>query len=149
MDTIFTTSNPVHKKVSKHSLVTNMTSCPQEFQHQIKQSVDKFVRCMHDTKGQSVDFFSWPFFWAFDMTFAMLFGSHFGFMESRSDFNGMIDSFTRVVRPAALLGQVPEWCPFFLGNNTFMTTMRKFKDFPDPTQVFLAVRPYCPMRLDI
>lgn len=140
MDTIFTTSNPADKKTSKHSLMTHMTSCPQEFRSPIKQSVDKFVYCMYETKGQSVDFFTWPFFWAFDMTYAIIFGTHFGFMESRSDFNGMIDSFIRVVRPAALLGQVPEWCPSFLGNNTFMATMRRFKNFPDPTQMFLEVR---------
>lgn len=76
------------------------------------------------------------------MTFAIMFGIHFGFMESRSDTNRMIDSFIRVTRGAALLGQVPEWCPLFLGNNTFMTMMRKFKNFPDPTQVFFELRAY-------
>lgn len=71
-----------------------------------------------------------------------MFGEPFGFMDSRSDFNGMIDAFTRIARYAALLGQVPQWCPFFLGNNRFMTFMRRFQTFPDPTQLFLKVRSF-------
>ena len=140
MDTIFTTTNPFNKRASKHSLVINMTSCPQDYQGYIQESVDTFIQCMHDTKEPSIDFSTWSFFWGFDMTYAIMFGCHFGFMDSHSDFNRMIDSFTRVARYAALLGMVPEWCPLFLGNNKFMTFMRRFQSFPDPTQQFLKVR---------
>ena len=140
MDTIFTTANPIDKRESKNSLVIHMTSCPNEYQPPIKQSVDTFVNCMRDTKGQPVEFFTWPFYWGLDMTFAIMFGGHYGFMESRSDFNGMIGAFIKVCRYAALLGQVPQWCPILLGNQTFMSTMKKWiPNFPDPTQSFLVV----------
>ncbi|KAL9619347.1 MAG: hypothetical protein Q9160_006027 [Pyrenula sp. 1 TL-2023] len=116
-----------------------MTSCPQAYHAQIERSVDTFIQCMRQSEGQSIDFTIWPWYWAFDLTYAILFGSYFGFMDSRSDFNGMIDSFTKIVRPAVLLGQIPQWVPLSLGNNAFMTFMRKFQTFPDPTQEFLKV----------
>ncbi|KAL8788071.1 MAG: hypothetical protein Q9195_007485 [Heterodermia aff. obscurata] len=150
MDTIFTTTNPVHKRASKHSLVANMTSCPQDYHGHISRSVSTFIRCIQDLQSPShspfqqpiVDFSTWSFFWGFDMTYAIMFGEPFGFMDSRSDFNGMIDAFTRIARYAALLGQVPQWCPILLGNNRFMTFMRRFQTFPDPTQLFLKVRTF-------
>ena len=141
MDTIFTTTNSMNMKPLKHLLVVNLTGCAQEYQDHIQLSVETFVQCMHDKKkSSSIDFSDWAFFWGFDMTYAILFGRHFGFMESHGDFNGMIDAFTRVTRYAVLLGTVPEWCPLFLGNNLFMTFMRRFQSFPDPTQQFLKVR---------
>ena len=141
MDTIFTTANPLDKRDSKNSLVVHMTSCPSDYQPLIEQSVERFVGCMQDMQGKSVDFFIWPFYWGLDMTFAIMFGNHFGFMDSRSDFNGMISAFIKVARYAALLGQVPEWCPILLGNQTFMSTMKKWiPNFPDPTQSFLMVK---------
>ena len=141
MDTIFTTANPMNKKASKHLLVANLTGCAREYQDHIQQSVEAFVQCMHDRKESSpIDFSDWAFFWGFDVTYAILFGHSFGFMESHGDFNGMINAFTKVTRYAILLGQVPEWCPLFLGNDRFMTFMRRFQSFPDPTQLFLQVR---------
>ena len=86
----------------------NMTSCPQEYRHPIQQSVDLFVDSMHGTAGQSIDFTTWPWFWAFDMTFAIMFGDHLGYMKNRSDFNRLVEAFVKMVRPAALIGQVPE-----------------------------------------
>lgn len=139
MDTIFTTKNSVTKKGLKNLLMTNMTSCPQDYNSIIILSIETFVQCVREKRGKSVDFTTWPFFWAFDVTYAIIFGGHFGFMETHSDFNRMIDGFTRMARYAAMLGQVPKWIPLFLGNNIFMTFMRRFQNFPDPTQQFFAV----------
>ena len=139
MDTIFTTPNAAMMKVSKHALITNMTSCPQEYYQHISQSVDKFVECVRVSPSQIIDFSTWSFFWGFDMTYATAFGDPFGYMDKRTDFNGIVDSFTRVSRIAALMGQTPQLIPFILGNNTIMTFLRRFQSFPDPTQVVLEV----------
>ncbi|KAF4624126.1 hypothetical protein G7Y89_g14047 [Cudoniella acicularis] len=59
-------------------------------------------------------------------------------MKSHSDFNGWIYSFKTITGFAAILGQIPEVCPFTLGNDTVMSFLRRFQTFPDPTQQFIV-----------
>ena len=120
--------------------MVNMTSCPQEFRCFIERSVDHLVEKMQDSLGMPIDFTLWPWFWAFDMTYAIMFGKHLGFIEQRNDFNQMIEGFVSSVRPAALIGQVPEWCPWTLHNPLFMSLMRRLQRYPDPTRVLLGVK---------
>lgn len=140
METIFTSSDPHDTRTSKNLLTASLTGCPQHFQHHIERSVQAIIECMHSTEGQSVDFTTWPWFWAFDMTFSILFGRPLGYMNSRSDFNGLIEAFTKTVRPAVLLGQVPEWCRYTLGSSIFMAMVNKLQKGPSPTDELLSVR---------
>ena len=144
MENIFTTADPADAKVSRHSLVVNLTSCPGDYRHHIQKSVDSFVDSISDRAGQTVDFSVWPWFWAFDMTFAIIFGRPLGFMESRRDLSGLVEAFMTTVRPAALLGQVPEWCPWTLGSKKIMALIGSFQAFHDPTQEHLRVGPKMP-----
>ncbi|KAL5381788.1 hypothetical protein DPSP01_006971 [Paraphaeosphaeria sporulosa] len=133
LDTVFTTSDPALNKHLKHTLLVNLLNKPQLFSKEIDYSVDVFIEQTKAAKGDSIDFSSWTFYWAFDMTYALVFGDHFGYMASRKDFNGMVSSFKTIVRSAAVLGQVPQWCPATLANKTFMGFCRSFRSFPDPT----------------
>jgi hypothetical protein len=139
LDTVFTTSDPALNKHLKHSLLVNLLNKPQLFTKEIEHSVDVFIKQMEVAKSTSIDFSNWTFYWAFDMTYALVFGDHFGYMSSRKDFNGMILSFKTIVRSAAVLGQVPQWCPSTLANEKFMGFCRSFRGFPDPTIQLLEV----------
>lgn len=120
----------------------NLLNKPQLFVKDIAYSVDVFVDQMATAQGNTVDISNWTFYWAFDMTSALVFGDHFGYMSSGSDFNRMISSFKTIVRAAAVLGQVPQWCSATLANEKFMKFCRSFRSFPDPTIQLLEVS--CP-----
>lgn len=95
---------------------------------------------MQKKKQQSIDFTDWCQYWAFDLTCAPIFGSYFGFMESGGDIRDIAHNFNTSVRTAALFGQVPEWCPWTLGNNMFMAFLNRFASSPDVTAPLLQVR---------
>lgn len=141
LDTVFTTSDPALNKHLKHSLLLNLLNKPHLYIGDIEYSVFIFIKEMEAAKGKSIDLSSWIFYWAFDMTYALVFGDHFGYMRSGKDFNGMVSSFKSIVRSAAVLGQVPQWCSITLANKRFMGICRSFSSFPDPTIQLLEVRP--------
>lgn len=139
LETVFTTSDPVVNRYLKHSLLANFLDKPQILVKEIEYSVSYFMQQMDMMNGQSVDLSNWTFYWAFDMTFALVFGDQFGYMASSADFNKLIGSFKTSVRTAAVLGQVPEWCSATLANERFMRFCRSFLGFPDPTIQLLEV----------
>jgi hypothetical protein len=139
MDTVFTTSDPALNKKLKYALLTDMLRRPQLFMKEIGQSVAFFNHQMSTMQEQAVNFSDWAFYWAFDITHVLVFGGYFGFMESKSDFNGFVHAFKTIIRPAAVLGQVPQWCRSTLANNTFMTFLRRLPSFPDPIVLLLDV----------
>lgn len=140
LDTVFTTQDVARNKRMKVALVKNMTGCAPVFQDEINNSVRLFEKNMRDMAGQSLDISYWSFYWSFDITFSIIFGCHFGYMDSRSDFNGWIYSFKTITSYGAMLGQIPELCPWTLGSNRVMSFLRRFQTFPDPTQEFIMVR---------
>lgn len=138
LDTVFTTQDVAQNRRLKAPLVKNMTGSPSLFKDEIQHSIDVFAKQMRSIQGQSIDMSYWAFFWAFDVTFALVFGCHYGYMESQSDCNRWIYTFKTITSGAAMLGQVPEWCSWTLANDAFMTFMRRFQSFPDPTQEFIT-----------
>jgi len=140
MDTVFTIADPVKQKALKIPLVAHMTGISSQYSEDIKNSVGRFLSKMRIHEGEQIDFCQWSCFWAFDMTYFLIFGEYFGYMENGKDFNGIITAFIDIIRGASLLGLVPEYCSVLLGSNKVMSFLRKFQSFPDPTQTFLAVR---------
>ena len=142
MDTVFTTQDVARNKRLKIALVKNLTGCSLLFQTEIQQSVDAFVKQMRISKGQSIDLSYWSFFWSFDITYALLFGSHYGYMESRADVNHWIYTFKNITSYAAIIGQKPEWCKWTLANQKVMSFLQLLQPFPDPVSQFIQV--FCP-----
>jgi hypothetical protein len=104
-----------------------------------KHGVDVFLEQMREMNGKSVDLSHWSFYWAFDVTFEWAFGNRFGYMETKSDLNGMIGSFKTAVRGAAMIGQIPQWCPWTLESAAFMNFFQRLQGFKDPTQILIQV----------
>ena len=69
----------------------------------------------------------------------MMFGCPFGLMNRGGDIDEIKHANLVGVRYAALLGQVPEWCPWTLGSNRFMSLMRLSRGFPDVTAPLIQV----------
>ena len=120
-------------------LIKYMTSCPQDFHETIQESVEHFMRVAGLMQARPVDFTMWPWFWAFDTTFAILFGKEVGFMQTQTDIDNLVASFREVVRPAILLGQIPELIPWTLGSDRFMRFAKLCFRLPDPTKSLLEV----------
>ena len=139
MDTIFTTKVVEDKKRSKALLIKYMTSSPQSFRQNIEEGIEDFLRVAELTQERPLDFSIWPWFWAFDTTFAILFGNQVGFMRTQTDIDNLAASFREVVRPAILLGQVPELIPWTLGSDRFMRFAKACFRLPDPTASLLEV----------
>lgn len=139
LDTIFTTETLENKKQSKALLIKYMTSSSQSFFEVIGDGIKDFITVAELTQGRPLDFSTWPWFWAFDTTFAILFGKQVGFMRTQTDIDNLIASFREVVRPAILLGQVPELIPWTLGCDLFMRLARVCFRLPDPTKQLFEV----------
>jgi hypothetical protein len=143
LDTVFTAYSPSLNKTLKHSLLINLLNKPQLYMSDIEESVALFVRQMEVTKDDPIDISNWAFYWAFDLTHTLVIGGHSGYMAARADYNGMVYAFKTIVRAAAGLGQVPQWCSMTLANERLMSWCRSFKGFPDPTiQLLEENRPF-------
>jgi hypothetical protein len=129
----------VKQKALKAPLVAHMTSNPRLFATNIEMSIHLLVSKFSELDGAPINFSDWAFFWSFDLSYSMMFGDFFGYMQSGSDFNGIITAFLEIIRPAILLGHVPEYCSISLGSEPSMNFLRKLGTLPDPTQTFLKV----------
>ncbi|KAH7138729.1 cytochrome P450 [Dendryphion nanum] len=74
-----------------------MTSTPHEFRKRIQESADVFIDQMQLSQGQAIEISYWDYFWAFDVTFALIFGHNYGYMKARSDFNGWLHTFKIII----------------------------------------------------
>jgi len=147
METAFTMIDPLKQRLLKQHIVTHMTGLsPQQLSPAIKASVSVMVRELLKRQDQSLDFSKWSFYWAFDLTYFLIFGTYAGYMNTGTDFDGIITAFVEITRGGSLLGFVPEYCDWLLANDRTMTFLRRFQNFPDPTQVFLAVSMQQPSR---
>jgi hypothetical protein len=139
MDTAFTMADPLRQRLLKQPIVTHMTGLsPHQLSPAVNASASELIRALSKLERQSLDFCQWSFYWAFDLTFYLLFGSYAGYMRTGTDLNGIITAFVEITRGGSLLGFVPEYCDWLLASERTMTFLRKFQRFPDPTQAFLA-----------
>ena len=139
MDTVFSTRVPARNKALKQPLIANMTGSIQEFHSSIDQSIRTFIQAMHNGKGQSTNLAHWTQYWAFDLMRTLVLGREFGFMEYSGDIRDIVQNFNTSVRVAALLGQVPEWYSWTLGNNTFTAFLNSVAGSPDVVTLLLRV----------
>lgn len=110
MDTVFTTQDVSRNKRLKTAVVKNLTGCSSLFHEEIQHSIDVFIKQIRASQGESIDLSYWSSFWSFDITFALVFGPHYGYMERRSDCNKWVYTFKTITAGTAILGQIPEWC---------------------------------------
>ena len=139
MDTVFSTRNPARNKALKQPLIAKMTGSIQDFDSSIDQSIRTFIQAVLNGKGQSTNLANWTQYWAFDLMRTLVLGRDFGFMECSGDIRNIVQNFNTSVRAAALLGQIPEWCSWTLGNNTFIAFLNRFASSPDVTTPLLQV----------
>ena len=135
MDTIFSTRDPIRNRALKQPILAKIKGSLSDIEH----SARTFIQAMHNRQEQSINFTDWTQYWAFDVTGLQTFGSYFGFMESGSDIGRLIYNFQTSIRAAVMLGQVPEWYPWTLGNNTLMRLLTRFASLPDVTGPLLQV----------
>ncbi|PVI08119.1 cytochrome P450 [Periconia macrospinosa] len=137
IDTVFSTRDAGRNRRLKATLMENLTGSPVLYKSRIQNSVDVFIEQMRGIQGAPINMFDWSFYWSFDLAFALIFGCQLGYMEKGSDFNKWIGTFKSITNGAAILGHVPSWCPWTVGNDSFMSLMRRILPFPDPTHEFL------------
>jgi hypothetical protein len=140
MDTIFTVYDPLKQRPLKRILVAHMTSVPTNFTDPIKSSVAILLGKMHQSKGQPIDLWQWACFWAFDLSHHIVFGEACGYLNTGSDFNGMLASLFHIIKGASVLGQVPEYgCPL-LGSQRVTNFFQMFQRHGHPVETAMKVR---------
>ena len=96
---------------------------------------------MKDLEGQTIDLGEWVQWYAFDVIAAITFNRRFGFMEERQDIGHMIGDIESVLRYSAIIGQIPEWHRWLMGNKWFvmLLTIQPFFRVPNPFQTIVEV----------
>ncbi|EKG16143.1 Cytochrome P450 [Macrophomina phaseolina MS6] len=69
--------------------------------------------------GEPVDLGQWLQYYAFDVIGEFSFARKLGFLEKGADVDGMMETIAGILVYASLIGQLPEWHPFLLGNPLF------------------------------
>lgn len=103
--------------------------------------IDIFSQSMKDLEGQTIDLGEWVQWYAFDVIAAITFNRRFGFMEERQDIGHMIGDIESVLRYSAIIGQIPEWHRWLMGNKWFvmLLTIQPFFRVPNPFQTIVEV----------
>ncbi|KAL2059856.1 hypothetical protein VTL71DRAFT_10011 [Oculimacula yallundae] len=103
---------------------------------EVTQSFTRHIR-RHANESSSVDLGEWLQFYAFDVIGAITFSKTFGFSETGRDFNGVIEGLEFGLKYAAVVGQVPSFHKWLLGNtllNKFASSIPALRS-KDPVQI--------------
>jgi hypothetical protein len=105
---------------------------------------DIFLEAMKDLEGQPIDLGVWLQWYAFDVIASITFHRRFGFMEQRRDIQNMIHDIGVALRTAAVIGQIPEWHPWLLGNKWVAKFLaaQPLVAIPDPFRTVVAASSY-------
>ncbi|KAJ0416229.1 cytochrome P450 [Aspergillus carlsbadensis] len=108
-DNLFSTRDPVEHKHLKVSVSQkfSMTSIRQ-FEPMADECCAMFLAAMRELQGQKMDLGVWVQWYAFDVIAAMTFQARFGFMETRTDVDGMISSIEKALMYGSIIGQIPK-----------------------------------------
>lgn len=100
-----------------------------------------FFKAMRDLEGQNIDLGVWLQWYAFDVIGCITFQRRFGFLEERRDVGGMIGDIEKVLKYAAMIGQIPEWHPYLVGNLWLSKILaaQTLVKVPDPLRTIVKV----------
>ncbi len=117
-----------------------MTSV-RRFEPQAEACTEIFTAAMHDLEGSVVDLGAWLQWYAFDVIGAITFNKRFGFLEERRDYKGLIHGLEGGLIYAGIVGQVPEWHSWLLGNETLVRWLKWCLGdrVPDPIRTIMEV----------
>ena len=142
MPSMFTTRDPINhqalrKPVSQKFSMTSMKA----LEPYADECSRIFFDAMRDLEGQTVDLGVWLQWYAFDVIGSITFQRRFGFMEERRDVGDMIGDIEQVLKYAAVIGQIPEWHPYLMGNLWISKSMaaQPFVKVPDPLRTIVEV----------
>ncbi|KXH41590.1 hypothetical protein CSAL01_01092 [Colletotrichum salicis] len=126
MPSMFTATNPELHKALKRPVAQkySMTSI-RTLEYLVDPCTQMFTDAMADMQGQVVDLGTWVQWYAFDVIGAITFSRRFGFMETRSDVNGVISGIEKGLKYGGLVGQVPVLHKYLLGNVTLRNILAK------------------------
>lgn len=132
MPSMFSTIDPAYHKALKQPVASSfsMTSI-RKFEPYVDQCSDIFISAMRARAGQKVDLSDWCQFYAFDVIGAITFQYRFGFMEQGKDVDGMMGKIWTVLTYAGIVGQIPEFHPWLVGNQNLMHLLKRL-GVPDP-----------------
>ncbi|KAH7205129.1 cytochrome P450 [Fusarium redolens] len=140
-DNMFATRDPVeHKRLKvpvsqKYSMASIRT-----FEPMADECTDIFMAAMRDLQGQKVDLGEWLQWYAFDVIAAMTFQARFGFMEKRTDVEGMIGSIEKALVYGAVVGQVSYLHDYLLGNDFVLWLLKTFMpQLPNPIAYIIEI----------
>jgi len=80
-----------------------------------------------------VDFVDLVDWFSFDVASAMAFGDNWGYMTQEQDIKGIISGLKGGFQYGGIVGQMPKWHPWLIGNAKLVRLLRKLINFPDPT----------------
>ena len=140
LESLFSTRDPAYHRALKTpvSAIFSMTQM-RNFESYADQCSDIFMAAMHDLQGTSVDLAEWLQWYAFDVIGAITFQRRFGFMDQRRDVDDMIKQIDGGLRYAGVVGQMPAWHPWLLGNRPLTNLLSKLIDLPNPIPKILKV----------
>ncbi|PSS28479.1 hypothetical protein M430DRAFT_92974 [Amorphotheca resinae ATCC 22711] len=120
MHSMFSTPDPVQHKALKQAVSNKYSlSALREFEPKVNECTNIFVSNMREyaSCNQIVDFNAWLQWYAFDVIGAISFNRRFGFMDERRDVRDIIAGIEAGLWYGCIIGQVPEFHPWLLGNN--------------------------------
>ena len=79
-----------------------------------------FENAMTCLVGQPLDFGEWLQWYAFDVIGNITFSQTFGFLKNREDSHNIIAGLEAGTRYNTSIGQIPEWHPWLLGNESLL-----------------------------
>lgn len=105
------------------------------------ECIDILIRAMKDLEDQVVDLGAWLQWYAFDVIGAITFQRRFGFMEKRQDILDMISGINIALLYAGIIGQIPAFHPWLMGNSWVMKFVahQPFVTVPDPLRTIVNV----------
>ena len=142
MPSMFTARDPAYHTSLKRpvSQKFSMTSI-KAMEPLAEECTSIFIDAMRDLEGQAIDLGVWLQWYAFDVIGAITFQRRFGFLEERRDIGDMINDIETVLQYAAVIGQIPEWHPYLVGNLYLFKFLgwQKVVKVPDPLRTMVRV----------
>ena len=109
------------------------------FEDAVDDCVREFIQALRSRAIAPLDLSDWFQYYAGDVAARTTLGEAVGFLSHGEDIDDMVANLARGFHYAAIVGQVPDWHPYLIGNRRIMPILTKYLGFPDPTKPFLEV----------
>ncbi|MCJ1326671.1 hypothetical protein MMC10_003336 [Thelotrema lepadinum] len=107
------------------------------FEDAVDDCVREFIQALRSRAIAPLDLSDWFQYYAGDVAARTTLGEAVGFLSHGEDIDDMVANLARGFHYAAIVGQVPDWHPYLIGNRRIMPILTKYLGFPDPTKPFL------------